>query len=183
MWGPHQSPFYFCMNWFHKFHHLELWNLISAYFKTFFFLKKKDDGLRKRKWQPILLKMGLVKPKSSKDEIWESRDYLKKKEFEKLFEEWEWEIIYKSKTRMKKVGGGTWPKGSHVEVILQWDWMPELSLDQTMALWGSALHWDPSRIMILILTPRTFHLRRTLPLSSVNTIPQQIDQKRSCTHP
>ena len=40
MLGTHQSPIYFCMNQFHKFHHLDLRNLILAYFKT---LKKKGN--------------------------------------------------------------------------------------------------------------------------------------------
>ena len=35
MLGPHPNSIYFCMNQFHKFHHLELQNLIHAYFKIF----------------------------------------------------------------------------------------------------------------------------------------------------
>ena len=35
-------------------------------------------SLPKRKWQPISLKMGLLRPKNSKDERWGSQDYLKK---------------------------------------------------------------------------------------------------------
>ena len=56
MLGPHQSPFYFCINQFHKSHHLELRNLIHIYFKTF--LKIKGDvkiACQKERWQQILL--------------------------------------------------------------------------------------------------------------------------------
>ena len=53
MLDPHQIPFYFCMNQFRKFHHLESQNLIHAYFKT---LKKKKSrnvkiACQKEKWQ------------------------------------------------------------------------------------------------------------------------------------
>ena len=44
MWGPHQSPFYFCMNQFREFHYSELQNLILAYFKTF---KKNEKDVEK----------------------------------------------------------------------------------------------------------------------------------------
>ena len=51
MLGPHQSPIYFCMDQFHKFHHLELQNLIHAYFKTFLKIKKNVKIFSRRKWQ------------------------------------------------------------------------------------------------------------------------------------
>ena len=43
----------FCMNQFHKLHHLELRNLILTYFKNIFKKQRKcKSGLPETKWQP-----------------------------------------------------------------------------------------------------------------------------------
>ena len=60
MLGPQQSPIYFCMNQFHKFHRLELRNLILAYFKN---QRKCENCLPERKGQQILLENGFLGPK------------------------------------------------------------------------------------------------------------------------
>ena len=50
MLGPHQCLFYFCMNQFHGFHHLELQNMIIAYLKKHFKKQKRcENGLPGRK--------------------------------------------------------------------------------------------------------------------------------------
>ena len=61
MLGPHKSPFYFCINQFHKSHHLELRNLIHIYFKTF--LKIREDvkiACQKKKMATNFIKLGLL---------------------------------------------------------------------------------------------------------------------------
>ena len=49
MSGPHHSSFYSCMNQFHKFHHLELWNLILTYYKNILKTKKMQKWLAGKK--------------------------------------------------------------------------------------------------------------------------------------
>ena len=82
--GPDQSPIYFCINQFCKFHHLKLQNWIYAYFKTI----KKTWELGKSHAEgndsKVLLKMELLDdPENSKGERW---DYLKILKSKRLFE-------------------------------------------------------------------------------------------------
>ena len=78
MSGPYHSPFYSCMNQFHKFHHLELHNLILTYFKKHFKKQRKcKRGLPEGKWQPNFIENGISVSKNSKDGKWENLDYLK----------------------------------------------------------------------------------------------------------
>ena len=57
-WAPTKAHL-FCMNQFHKLHHLELRNLILTYFKNILKTKKMQKGMPEGKWQPNFIRKGL----------------------------------------------------------------------------------------------------------------------------
>ena len=82
MWGPHQSPIYFSMNLFHKFHYLELRNSILAYLKHFENQRNCESHWPKKEWRWILFEKWIFETKTlrmkfQKKELKSFEKYLK----------------------------------------------------------------------------------------------------------
>ena len=107
------------MNQFHKFHHLELRNLILTYFKNI--LKNKENAkvaCRKENGNQILLKMSLAEPKDSKDENFEDLK-LFKKETEFGITKWSREELFSKPKRIREKETDTWLLSCMPKVAMQ----------------------------------------------------------------
>ena len=61
-----------------------------------------ENGLLKRKWQPILLKMGLTNPKNSKDENFGDLKLFKNRNLENYLQNEVWENYFQNQRGLEK---------------------------------------------------------------------------------
>ena len=144
MCGAPTKACLFCMNQFHKFHHLELRNLILTYFKNILKIKKMQVACRKENGNQILLKMGCWYLKTLRMENLMTWNHLKTRNW-KIISKRGWKLLFWNQRESVWGGWHMAQKVAMLEVAMHMDlrckWYSTLKLVIAAAIFSFLKFW------------------------------------------